>query len=526
MSERIVSSTVDFPIGASRGRPSSLPFPDGLFRCRRRDGSRRIAAGADLDRDSYLSAGLKLQLEHADQRPMSRLVPVLSSVVLIGALAGVAQAAPMTMMPSQDFVDSPQPGSMMSGGTWSDLPGGLTARPYVKSLTVVNGSQSAPVFSGGVDAAKGVGVGDVTAVVTPTNLCAAGQAPSPGQCYATPNRVGIAFGYKTDQGLGLDFSAPTVALHQTVTSSTVLDVVIGLNTLGKSLRWSWINGGLATWKTTGLGTDAAEIHLRVHPTATPDIDWSTRGPVGCTATPIRDCAIDRADGSYLGSQMVLSLDDSLSPALTGAAFATQGAIAGFLEPGGSAAAPTLDLQIASSHTAADGSPQLGVLQAFLPAGALTSLYGMVPADAAAFFTATRRGDPGTQNAPTFASNAETDDQSAGLTITVDGITFSAPTYRVQRKAGALSTRKSVRTGRVTVRSAAKVRGCDARACTAVLYRVAAGPSGKVTKLATGRSDAHGSVAIEVARSKLPSGAIYVLAVRKAGKPVASTRGRA
>lgn len=457
---------------------------------------------------------------------MNRLALVLCSVVLMGALAAAALAAPTSMMPSQEFVDSPQPGSTMTGATWSDLPGGLTARPYIKSLAVVNGSERVTVFSGGVDAAKGVAVGDVTAVVTPTNLCRAGQTPSPGQCYATPNRVGIAFGYKTDQGLGLDFSAPIVALNQTVTSTTVLDVVIGLNTLGKSLRWSWINGELATWKASGLGTDAAEIHLRVRPTATPDIDWSARGPVGCTATPIRDCAIDRADGSYLGSQMVLSLDDTLSPALTGAAFATQGAIAGFLVPGGSAAAPTLDLQIASSHTAADGSPQRGVLQAFLPAGALTSLYGVVPADAAAFFTATRRGDPGTQSAPTFSSRTESDDQSAGLMITVEGISFSAPTYRVKRKATTLRTQESVRSGRVTVRSATKVRGCATRACTVVLYRVAAGRSGKVTKLASGRSDAGGFVAIGVARSKLPSGATYVLAVRKVGKPVASTRGRA
>jgi hypothetical protein len=457
---------------------------------------------------------------------MNRFALALCTVVLTGALATTtAAAAPTSTMPSQEFVDSPQPGSG-TGATWSDLPGGLTARPYVKSLTVVNGSQRVVVFSGGVNAAKSVDNGDVTAVVTPTNLCRADQIPAPGQCYATPNRVGIAFGYKSDQGLGLDFSAPTVALNQTVTSSTVLDVVIGLNTLGTSLRWSWVNGDLVSWKATNLGADAAEIRLRVRPTATPNIDWSARGPVGCTATPIRDCDIDRADASYLGSQMVLSLDDTLSPALTGAVFATQGAIAGFLLPGGSAVAPTLDLQIASSHLAADGSLQHGVLQAFLPAGALTSLYGMVPADAAAFFTATRRGDPGTNDAPTFAARADGDDQSAGLMITVEGITFSAPTYRVKRKAAGLSTKTSVRDGRVAVRSAAKVRGCAERACKAVLYRVAAGRSGKVTKLGSARSDATGRVAIGVARGKLPKGAVYVFAVRKAGKPVASARGRA
>lgn len=456
---------------------------------------------------------------------MNRLLAVVLGAVLMGAMAVAAFAAPPTTMPSQEFVDAPMPGSSMSGATWSDLPGGLAARPYVKSLTVVNGGDRATVFSGGVDAAKNVRTGDVTAVVSPTNLCRAGQAPVPGQCYATPNRVGISFGYKSDQGLGLDFSSPSVPLNQAVSASTVLDVVIGLNTLGKTLRWSWVNGQLVNWKTSGLGTDGAEIRLRVRPSRTPNIDWSTRGPVGCTATPIRDCAIERADGEYLGSQMVLSLDDTLDPALTGAAFATQGAIAGYLVPGGSAAAPTLDLQIASSHLASDGALQRGVLQAFLPAGALTTLYGVVPADAAAFFTATRRGDPGTQDASVFSARSESAEDSAGLLVTVGSITFSAPTYRVSRKASALRARSTARRKLVTVSGAAKVRGCRAKACTATVYRVAAGLTGKVTKLASARSDARGAVIVKVSRSRLPKGARYVLSVRKAGKPLASTRGR-
>ena len=224
----------------------------------------------------------------------------------------------------------------MSNGNWSDLPGGATARPYVKSLTVVNGSQSTPVFSGGVGAAAGVQNGDVTAVVMPFNLCRTGQAPAPGQCYATPNRVGVTLGYKTAMGLGRDFSRPSVALRQAVTESTVFDIVIGLNTLGRTLRWTWANGELVDWKSTGLGTDAAEIRLRIKPSVTPDIDWGRHPSGGCTATPIRDCDLARADGRLLGSELVLSLDETLSPALTGAVFATEGAIAGFLEPGGSA----------------------------------------------------------------------------------------------------------------------------------------------------------------------------------------------
>jgi hypothetical protein len=143
---------------------------------------------------------------------MIRLAPVLVAALIL--LAFPAAAGAQAEVPGQDAMD--QPGSM-SNGNWSDLPGGATARPYVKSLTVVNGSQSTPVFSGGVGAAAGVQNGDVTAVVMPFNLCRAGQPPAPGQCYATPNRVGVTLGYKTAMGLGRDFSRPSVALRQAAT---------------------------------------------------------------------------------------------------------------------------------------------------------------------------------------------------------------------------------------------------------------------------------------------------------------------
>lgn len=454
---------------------------------------------------------------------MTRLC-VAAVALLCFAFPSLADAEVPMMMPSQASMDSPMPGSGMGQGTWSDMAGGLTARPYIKSLAVVNGGSSTTVFSGGIDAAASVPVGGVTAVISATNLCAAGQTPEPGRCYATPNRVGISFGYNTPQGLGLDFSSPSVPLLQTVNADTIFDVVIALNTLGKPLRWSWVNGDLVSWKASGLGNDDAEIRLRVKPVLTPAIDWSAHGPVGCTATPIRDCSIDRADGKYLGAQMVLSLDDSLSSALTGAVFATRGAIAGFLEPGGSSTSPTLDLQIASSHLATDGTPQTGVLQAFLPASALLNLYGVVPEDATAFFSTTRRGDAGSQSAPVFAARSESPTDNAGVLVTIEDITFSAPTYRVARAQAALKPRASIR-GKAANLSVKPNATCKKKACTITVYKLTSGVGAKATKVASGKSDKAGKLAIAVPVAKLPKGSTYVVSVRKGKTALGSARAK-
>jgi hypothetical protein len=461
----------------------------------------------------------------ADDAVMTRSLLALGGTLAALVLPSVALAdAPPLMMPGQDQMDQHQPGSGMQGGTWSDLARGVAARPYIKSLSVINGDRSVQVFAGGIDAAWQVPTGDVSAVLSPTNLCGPGQSPSPGVCYDAPNRVGIAFGYKTDQGLGLDFSQPSVPLHQTVTRDTVFDVVIGLNTLGKTLRWSWLNGDLLDWKTTDLGQDDAEIHLRIKPSVTPWIDWSRYGPVGCTATPIRDCEIPRSDGEYLGSQMFLSLDDTLDGGLTGAAFATQGAIDGFLLPGGSATSPILDMEMASAHFTSSGSPTRGVLQAFLPATSLLDLYGVLPPDATSFFSATRTGDPGTQDAPVFTPVVSSDADDAGLMVTITSITFSAPTYRVRRTAASPRTHL-VRTRRKVTVKGASLRGCRRRRCTMTVYRLGNRFSGHATKLGQARSDAHGATAVTVSAAKLPKGAGYIVAVRHAGTLVGSARGR-
>jgi hypothetical protein len=445
---------------------------------------------------------------------------VLKTPLLLLSLATVlvlpGQALALDQAPSQDFMDNPPADSSMTGGSWADLDGGAAARPFIKSLTVVNGSESTPVFSGGVGAAAGVGIGDVTAVVSPINLCKRGQPAGPGMCYATPNRVGITLGYRTEEGLGTDFARPRAALRQTVGPDTVFDVVIAPNTLGRTLRWTWINGGLVDWKTSALGDAAAEIHLRLKPAVTPDIDWSGVSSGGCTATPIFDCNIAQASGAYLGANLVLSLDETLDRSLTGAAFATQGAIAGFLVPSGTTSEPALDLQMASSHLASDGSQQHGVLEAFLPAQALIARYGVLPSDAASFFTATRRGDPGTQDPPEFEARESSASSDAGLLVSVRNVTFSAPTYRLARKRSTI--RVSATTNRRATRlSTAAVAACRRRACQLVVYKTKSDLSGRVVRVATSRSSAAGIAVATVPAAKLPRGSSYIVVLRRGTK---------
>ena len=164
--------------------------------------------------------------------------------------------------------------------------GGAAARPFIKSLTGVNRSQATLVFPGGVTAAEDVAIGGVTGVVSPINLCKRDQpVVAVRTCCETPNRVGITIGYLTDQGLGTDFPRPLVALRQPVGPDTVFDVAVGLSTIGPTPRWTWINGVLVSRKPAGLRQAAAEIHLRLKPAVTPDIDWS-KMTGGCTATTI------------------------------------------------------------------------------------------------------------------------------------------------------------------------------------------------------------------------------------------------
>lgn len=337
-------------------------------------------------------------------------------------------------------------------------------------------------------------------------------------CYSTPNRVSIAVGWDDHGSVGMDLADP--AVNQIVTGNTVIDLTIKLNKLGKPLRWTWANGDLVYWQTSNLGTDDASIRIKFKPAQSPDIDWQNLTPGnGCTATPIFNCNITKSQSSYLGANLILSLDDTMSSALTGSVFATQGAIAGFLDPGGDAAAPTLGLQIASAHFLADGiTVQHGRLKAFLPSQTLLNLYGVLPSDAPTFFKTTRTGSDGSNDAPTFTKWTTANQGADGLLVDIGGITFSVPTYQVKGKAKALSSKAKVK-GKQTTITVSKIKKCAKGACSATVFRLgSAGFSSTASQVAKGVSAKSGVLIVKIKRSKLKKHQRYLIVVRyKSGK---------
>ena len=457
--------------------------------------------------------------------------PVLAVLAIaLGAVAapGAAQAqgASADGMPTQAQTDraSTEPGAFGPG--WGDLPGGVAARPYVTSLSVINGGVTTPVVTGGTTTATLPSAGGITTVIAPFNLCRAGQAPvEGGQCYATPNRVGLTLVYSKGRDTnGYDFGAPSVPVTPRVDADTIFDMTIELNTLGRNLRWTGLSGDLLYWRTTDLGRAGASVRVRFRPAPRPVVNAFPPGN-GCTATPLFDCAIDRADGQTLSANMVLSLDETLDSTLTGAAFATQNAIAGFLQPGGTALAPSLDVQVASTHDKADGSPQLGTLKAFIPAATLLNLYGLLPADATAF-TTSRRGDAGSNSAPTYTRWSAGDEGSDGLLVTVRDITFSVPEYRVAAKLKALRATARARRGRTTVTTTVAKCGPRTRRL-ATLYDLGPGTRARFvarkTTVLRNASVTSRRITLAGRAAKLKKGDRYLLVVRAAkGKKLLGT----
>jgi hypothetical protein len=435
--------------------------------------------------------------------------------------AAQAGAQVMDGMPNQAQTDrsATDPSNSSGQAGWADMAGGNAGRPYVQSLTVINGGVSTQVVTNGTTTPPSVPDGTVTTVIAPFNLCRPGQAPAPGSCYSTPNRVGLTVTYAMNGQAGYNFAAPQVPVSPTVDANTIIDMTVALNTLGKTLRWTWANGDLLYWQTNNLGQDNATIRIKFKPASSPYVaNWGQSN--GCTATPIRDCSIQSADAEMLTASMVFSLDDSLDQALTGAVFATQNAIAGFLEPGGTATAPALEMQVASTHTRSNGTPQLGTLKALIPAAALLNLYGILPADATAAFRTTRTGDAGTNSAPTYEQWSAAREGSDGLFVTVENITFSAPAYKVAAKLKPVKVKAKVKRGKTTV--TAKVSKCSKKnRCVASLYNLGQGDSKlyKATKTTVlkNKSVKAKKLSLSVRASKLKKGSRVLLVVHSTKK---------
>lgn len=303
-------------------------------------------------------------------------------------------------------------------------------------------------------------------------------------------------------------------------------MTVNLNTLGANLSWTWINGDLLYWQPTDLGQNNAAVHIKFRPAYAPHVNQFPASN-GCTATPMVNCDIAKADAEFLTASMVFSFE----PGPTGAVFATQHAIAGLLLPGGTANAPSLEIQASSTHTQSDGSPQLGTIEAFLPAATLLNLYGILPSDANTAFTTTRAGDPGTNNAPTYTPWTTAVNGADGLLVTVTGITFSVPNYMVAARLRPITSNAHAHAHHTKTIIHTTVPGCTKRRpCRATVYdlgsRHAPRYVAKTTLALTSQRFNTATLVLAAPASRLPTGDRYLLVVRiaKTNKLLASTLG--
>ena len=467
---------------------------------------------------------------------MKRLV--LTATVLGSLFVSVphvsAASPPDTGMPDQSFLDA----ASTQNATWANMTGGVAARPYVTALSVINGGVSTPVITAGTATAEtNVPTGRIAVAIAPFNLCRTGQTPAQGVCYATPNRIGISVGYQTEPGqLGYDFSKATNLLTP-VTADTEFDITLNLNTLGKSVRWSWASGVATYWNTSNLGTDGASIRVRLKPTLTPVVMQGTQ-QAGCSQVPVMACPYTQNTHETLSASLVLSLDNSLGEVFTGALFSSTRSYMGSLmvQPGET---PQMTYGVSAPQTWSDGTANAASMSAVLSDAALLNFYGATPEMAATpeFQTGAlnlARTDGGTQGAITWTRWTLDVQGIDGWLITIPDIRFVAAvstsgvraagssvapaTFAVKSKTSAKITSKRVGSkAMITLRVSAAA--CAKYSCRVVVSSISSTVSSGSKKItALGVSKKSKSVVTTIAAKSSKGQRLSVmLQAKKAGK---------
>lgn len=470
--------------------------------------------------------------------------PVLASVAMLvfgsmpliaPSMAGAASPSD-TGTPDQSYLDAPN--SQMA--TWATLAGGVTARPYVTALSVINNGVSTPVITNGTSTAESnVPAGRVAVAISPSNLCRTGQAPAQGVCYATPNRIGVTIGYQKQSGqLGYDFSATAgTSLLTPVTADTEFDLTLNLNTLGKSLRWTWANGFATYWNTTGLGTDAATLRIRLKPTLSPVVMQGSQ-QVGCSQVPVQACQYSQNTHETLSANFTLSLDSTLDELFTGALFTSSRSYMGSLMtvPGET---PRLTYGVSAPLTWSDGTANTATMSAVLSDAAILNFYGATPTMAATpEFTSSalnlERTDGGTQGTPTWTRWSAEANGVDGWLVTIPEIKFAptattaavrsmasgvAPaTFKVTSKLSPKVTRKKVGTSAMlTLKVAAAA--CAKATCRVVVSSISSkvGSSTKTLKTTVLTRKSKSVTASVTANSAAKQRLSAMLQTKKSGK---------
>ena len=467
---------------------------------------------------------------------MKRLIltaTILSSLLV--SVSHVSAASPTeTGTPDQSQLDVVS----TQNATWANMPGGVAARPYVTALSVINGGVSTSVITAGTTTAEtNVPMGRIAVAVAPFNLCRTGQTPATALCYATPNRIGITVGFQIQPGqLGYDFSRANNLLTP-VTADTEFDITLNLNTLGRSVRWSWASGVATYWNTSNLGTDGASIRVRLKPTLTPVVMQGTQ-QVGCSQVPVMACPYTQNTHETLSASLVLSLDDTLGEIFTGALFSSTRSYMGSLmvQPGET---PQMTYGVSAPQTWSDGTPNAASMSAVLSDAALLNFYGATPEMIATpeFQTGAlnlARTDGGTQGAITWTRWTLDVQGVDGWLVTIPDIRFVAAvstsgvraagsavapaTFAVKSKTSAKITSKRVGSkAMITLRvSAAACAKYSCRVVVSSISSTVSSGSKKITALAVSTKSKSVLTTISAKSSKGQRLSV-MLQAKKAGK---------
>lgn len=436
----------------------------------------------------------------------------LSLTVLLAFLVSVTAESPMVMavgtndpLKAQSELDtvaaSPSDGS--GQGTWADMTDGASDRPFITHLSYQNG-ESDPVYLTPVGGTSDPGwftthqtsTGDITAIVSPYNLCKTGVTPAAGVCYATPNRVSIGLGFFSGGEAHRDFARPAAGQSSEIDENTVFDMTISLNTLGAALRWSQLNGDVLYWEPHNLGQADSTLRIKFTLADTPEFIGDYNVLRGCYTIPQDNCPQQHPTGTFLEANLVLSLEEGYGESLTGSVFSIQNAMSGEICDGtftlgeaGSVAPycqktasptnPVMEFQMAGVHYSdnADSIVTQGSMKAFIPAGALLNIYGIVPTDASTTFAVTRASAEsntvvtGANDAPTFTPWTAEENGADGLLVEVTGVTFSTPKYTITKTAKTLKV-SAKQAGSSRTRFTTKKLTCTKSAkCVISVYRI-------------------------------------------------------
>lgn len=485
-------------------------------------------------------------------RRMLVAVIVVSTVGVGGERVTSADSTVWDGMPDQAWVDqAASPGD--GAGRWGDALGGAAGRPFVTNLSVTvtepDGTVHAQTFitDGTVETRGSEIPGDITMTISPYNLCNKSKAPSSSQnqCYSSPNRLGASIAYvKNEHGLGYNFSNPTdnggapmstplLDLIKNPANVTTFDATVNMNTWGKSLRWSWLNGIPTFWNVANLGAPDAVLHLKFNLATGPDVLCNTAIPVmGCDPAE----AASRGGGVFaphaiLKTDFVLSLDNTgVDPVFSGTLFASSNADMGSLEavPVGS---PTLGLTYGvSGASELDGRTNEANFYAFVSDASLLNYFGVTQdvlnlAEFASSETLkVQRADGGVDGAQKWTRWTAADNGTSGYFFSVSGVKFngkavvakgvSASAQKTTKPAKFVMGRKVTNTvlvskfgSRQLLRMNSASSLCKKSQCRWVVAKSTSKFKAKTTKLATvpaSRSMAYASTIVAAKKGTLLS----------------------